>query len=88
VPTLAEAGVPGYEYTTYGLLAPAGAAAHRRAAQQAPRRPRWRTPEIQQRFVSQGLDPRPSTPADYAALFKSEVEKWTRVVREAKIEQQ
>jgi hypothetical protein len=36
----------------------------------------------------QGLDPRPSTPADYAALFKSEVEKWTKVVREAKIEQQ
>jgi tripartite-type tricarboxylate transporter receptor subunit TctC len=36
----------------------------------------------------QGLDPRSSTPADFAAHFKSEVEKWTKVVRAAKIEQQ
>jgi tripartite-type tricarboxylate transporter receptor subunit TctC len=89
VPTLAEAGVPGYEYITwYGLLAPAGVPRPvierlNRATVAA-----LANPEIQQRFVSQGLDPRSSTPAEFAAHFKSEVEKWTKVVRAAKIEQQ
>jgi len=89
VPTLAEAGVPGYEYTTwYGLLAPAGVPQPIVERLNKATAAALANPEIQQRFVSQGLDPRTSTPADYAALFKSEVEKWTRVVREAKIEQQ
>ena len=89
VPTLAEAGVPGYEYITwYGLLAPAGVPRPvverlNRAAVAV-----LANPEVQQRYVSQGLDPRSSTPADFAAHLKSEVEKWTRVVRAAKIEQQ
>ena len=88
MPTLAEAGVPGYEYTTwYGLLAPAGTP---RAIVERLNKATAAAlnPEIEQRFVSQGMDPMPSTPAAYAALFKSEMEKWTRVVRQAKIEQQ
>jgi tripartite-type tricarboxylate transporter receptor subunit TctC len=89
VPTLAEAGVPGYEYITwYGLLGPAGIPRPIVERLNQATAAALANPEIQQRYVSQGLDPRSSTPGDFAAHFKSEVEKWTKVVRAAKIEQQ
>ena len=86
VPTIAESGVPGYEYSTrYGLLAPA-------------RTPRaiieklnqaaagvLNSQETRQKLQVQGIDPMPSTPAEYGAYLKSETEKWTRVVRAANI---
>jgi tripartite-type tricarboxylate transporter receptor subunit TctC len=89
VPTVAESGVPGYEYSTwYGLLVPA-------------RTPRaivdklnkttvavLKAPDYQQRLLAQGMDPVPSTAAHYAAYLKSETEKWTKVVRAANIPQQ
>jgi tripartite-type tricarboxylate transporter receptor subunit TctC len=46
------------------------------------------TPEIQQRYLTQGMDPIPSTSAHYAAYLKAETEKWAKVVRAAKIPQQ
>lgn len=86
VPTVAESGVPGFDYSTwYGVLAPA-------------RTPRpiieslnkaivtaLNTPEMRQRYAAQGMDPRPTTSAEFAALLKSETAKWAKVVREAKI---
>jgi tripartite-type tricarboxylate transporter receptor subunit TctC len=86
VPTVAESGVPGYEYSTwYGLLAPA-------------RTPRAITdklnqttaavlnaPDYRQRLLAQGLDPFPSTTMRFSAYLKSETAKWTKVVRAAKI---
>jgi tripartite-type tricarboxylate transporter receptor subunit TctC len=86
VPTVAESGVPGYEYSTwYGLLAPA-------------RTPRAITdklnqttvavlnsPDYRQRLLAQGMDPFPSTAAHYSAYLKSETAKWTKVVQAAKI---
>jgi tripartite-type tricarboxylate transporter receptor subunit TctC len=85
-PTIAESGVPGYEYGTwYGLLAPAGtpraivARLSRATAEVLDSR------KIAERLVSQGLTPTPSTPARFAAHLKTETERWTRVVREAKI---
>jgi len=88
-PTIAEAGMPGYEYTTwYGLLVPA-------------RTPRaiieklhtttvslLNSPELKQRYSSQGMDPIPSVPGELSAKLKSEIEKWGQVVRAAKIPQQ
>ncbi len=86
VPTVAESGVPGYEYSTwYGLLAPA-------------RTPRaivdrlsqttvavLNAPDYRKRLLAQGMDPVPSTAAHYSAYLKSETEKWAKVVRAAKI---
>ena len=86
VPTVAESGVPGYEYSTwYGLVAPAGVP--RTIIDQLNKATVavLKTPEIQQRYESQGLDPIPSTSAHYAAYLRSETEKWTKVVRAAKI---
>jgi tripartite-type tricarboxylate transporter receptor subunit TctC len=89
VPTVAESGSPGYEFSTwYGLIAPA----------RVPRRivehlsgttvAVLSTPEARQRYEAQGLDPIPSTPAHYAAYLRSEIEKWTKVVRAANIQLQ
>ena len=86
VPTIAESGAPGYEYVTwYGLLAPTGVP--RRIIDQINTATvaSLKTPEIQRLYESQGLAPIPSTSAHYAAYLKSEIEKWTKVVRAAKI---
>jgi len=86
MPTIAESGVPGYEFSIwYGLLAPAGVP--RTIIDQLNKATVavLNTPEIQQRFVSQGLDLIPSTSAHYAAYLKSETEKWTKVIKAANI---
>jgi tripartite-type tricarboxylate transporter receptor subunit TctC len=89
VPTVAESGVPGYEYSTwYGLLSPAGvprAIVNRLNKETVAA---LNDPEIRQRYISQGVDPIPSTAAHYAAYLKSETEKWSKVMRAAKIPQQ
>ena len=86
VPTVAESGVPGYEYSTwYGLLAPA------RVPRAIVNRLNKETvaalndPDIRQRYLTQGVDPIPSTTPHYAAYLKSETEKWSRVIVAAKI---
>jgi len=86
VPTVAESGVPGYEYSTwYGLLAPARtpSAIVNRLNQTATGV--LNAPDYRQRLLAQGMDPVPSTAAHYAAYLKSETEKWTKVVRAANI---
>jgi tripartite-type tricarboxylate transporter receptor subunit TctC len=86
VPTVAESGVPGYEYSTwYGLLAPA-----RTPQAIVNRLNRTATsvlsvPDYRQRLLAQGMDPVPSTAAQFAAYLKTETSKWTKVVRAANI---
>jgi tripartite-type tricarboxylate transporter receptor subunit TctC len=89
VPTIAESGVPGYEYTTwYGLVAPAGV---RRTIIDRLNRATVAVlskQEIRKIYESQGLDPIPSTSTYYAAYLRSETDKWTKAVRAAEIELQ
>jgi tripartite-type tricarboxylate transporter receptor subunit TctC len=86
IPTVAESGFPGYEYSTwYGFLAPAGTPRAiveklNKAAVTA-----LRSEKTRERYVAQGMDPIPSTPAEYATYLKSEIAKWTKVVRAAKL---
>lgn len=89
VPTVAESGVPGYEYSTwYGLVAPAGVPHTIIDRLNKATIAVLNTPETRKIYESQGLDPIPSTSAHYAAYLKSETEKWTKAVRAAKIELQ
>ncbi|HET9404353.1 MAG TPA: tripartite tricarboxylate transporter substrate binding protein [Burkholderiales bacterium] len=86
VPTVAESGVPGYEYSTwYGLLAPAGTPRARVDQLNKATVAVLNTPETRRKYENQGVDAIPSTPARYAAYLKSETEKWTKVVRAANI---
>ncbi len=86
VPTVAEAGVPGYEYSTwYGLLVPAGTP---RAIVEKLNKTTvglLNSQETRQKYLAQGMDPIPSTSAEYTARLKSETDKWGKVVRAANI---
>ena len=86
VPTVAESGVAGYEYSTwYGLLAPAGVPAPILGQLSKATVAVLNTPEVRERYLSQGMDPVPTTPAEFGKLIRSETAKWTKVVQTAKI---
>ncbi len=86
VPTFAEAGLPGYDASTWnGIMVPAGTP---RAIVERLNRDIvkiLRAPETQQRFSVDGSVAVGSTPEEYAAFIEAEHAKWSRVVREADI---
>jgi len=89
VPTVAESGVPGYEYSTwYGLLSPAGVPRPIVNRLNKETVAALSIPEVRQRYITQGVDPIPSTAAHFAGYIKSETDKWSKVIRAAKIPQQ
>jgi tripartite-type tricarboxylate transporter receptor subunit TctC len=82
VPTLAEAGVAGFEYSTwYGLLAPAGVRAGIVGKLNATTKQVLARDELRQKFEGQGVEPLWNTPAEFSAYLKSETAKWGKVVR-------
>ena len=86
VATVAEQGVPGYEYSTwYGMLAPAGVPRPIVDTLSKSTIAVLNTPEIRERYNSQGMDVVPNTPAEFSKLIRSEMDKWGKVVKAAKI---
>jgi tripartite-type tricarboxylate transporter receptor subunit TctC len=86
IPTIAEAGVPGYEATQwFGILAPAGTP--------RPIVERWhretvralKESDVRDRLVADGADPVGSTPEEFAAYLRTETEKWAKVVKDVGI---
>jgi len=89
VPPVAEAGVPGYSAMQwYGLLAPAGTPPAIVARLNAEALRSLRTDEMKERLAADGAEPQGSTPEEFGALIRSELDKWTRVARAAGIEPQ
>jgi tripartite-type tricarboxylate transporter receptor subunit TctC len=89
VPPIAEAGVSNYEATQwYGLLAPAGTPADIIARLNAQARAALETPEMREKLASDGAEPVGTTPEEFAAHIRHELEKWATVARAAKIEPQ
>jgi tripartite-type tricarboxylate transporter receptor subunit TctC len=89
VPTVAESGVPGYEYSTwYGLLAPSGTPRPVLARLNAAAVKVLNEADTRQKLEGQGMDAIPSTAAHFVEYFRSETAKWGKVVRAAKIPQQ
>jgi len=83
LPTVAEAGVPGYEsHAWYGFVAPAKTpiAIVSRLNQALVRI--LHTPDITRAIAAQGLEVWTMTPEAFGAYIKSEVDKWTRVIQE------
>ena len=86
IPTVAEAGVPGYEVATfYGISVPA-------------KTPRpiidrlhgdvvkvLKSPDIREKLVGLGADPVGNTPEQYTAFMQAEIAKWTKVIKAAGI---
>lgn len=88
IPTIAEAGLPGYDAVTwFGVLAPAGTPRaivthlHSNVVRAV------NDPAIRKRFVDDGADPSPSaSPEAFAVLIRSEVHKWAKVIKDAGIQ--
>ena len=84
LPTVAESGLPGFESVPwYGVLGPAGMPRALVAKLNAEISRALSAPDMRERFVAQGIDLQSSTPDEFAALIKSEIVKWRKVVREA-----
>jgi tripartite-type tricarboxylate transporter receptor subunit TctC len=89
VPPIAEAGVPNYEATQwYGLVAPAGTPPDIIVRLHAEATQALKTQDMKDKLASDGAEPVGTTPAEFAAHIKSELEKWANVARVAKIEPQ
>lgn len=89
VATVAESGIPGFEYATwYGVLAPAHTPKPVIDKLNKTIVTALNSAELAQRYSAQGMDPKPTTSAEFATYLKSETEKWAKVVRDAKIPQQ
>jgi len=87
VPTIAEAGVPGYSGTSwFSLAAPASMPAALVAKLNQDVQRVLASPEVVARYDKLGMNYTPNSPAEAAAFFKSETEKWTRVIEAAKIQ--
>ena len=83
IPTMAEAGVPGYEFTTWQILAaPKATPASIIATLNEKVRSTLRTPEATKRWQERGLDVIASTPEEMTTHLNSEIRKWGAVFRE------
>ncbi len=83
VPTIAEAGVPGYEATSWqGLSAPAKFPAPILALLHGRLLKIMAVPEVQTRIVELGAEPVGDTPAEFARFIRSEYEKWGPIIKQ------
>jgi tripartite-type tricarboxylate transporter receptor subunit TctC len=84
LPTVAEAGLPGYEAVLhYGIVAPAGTPGPiveklNQALQAA-----LANEDVKAKIAADGAEPLPSTPAEYAADIDREEAKWSEIVRKS-----
>jgi tripartite-type tricarboxylate transporter receptor subunit TctC len=86
VPTVAEAGVPGYEVVSwFGLWAPAKTPDAVVSEINKQVVAIIQTPDMQKQIRDQGAVPNPDTPAEFAAFIGSEGRKWAEVVRRANV---
>ena len=86
LPTIAEAGVPGFEISTwYGIWAPARTPPAIIARLQQAVAAAARNPETRARFDALGAEPVADSPEDYARFVRAEYDRWGALVRDAKI---
>ena len=86
LPTIAEAGVPGYEISTwYGIWAPARTSPAIIARLQQAVATAARNPETRARFDALGAEPVADSPEDYARFIRAEYDRWGKLVRDARI---
>jgi tripartite-type tricarboxylate transporter receptor subunit TctC len=86
LPTMAEAGLPGYEFTQwYAFLAPAKTPPELVAQLNATLRKALEDPEVKKRIAAEGGAATPTSPEELAAFIKTETAKYERMIREAGI---
>ena len=84
VPTIAEAGIPGYEFTAWiGVFAPARTPAPIVNKLNAEFRKALADPGVAEKLSAQTLDPMPMSPEEFAKRLKSDYDKYGKLIREA-----
>jgi tripartite-type tricarboxylate transporter receptor subunit TctC len=86
IPTVAEAGVPGFEATAwYGVVGPAGMPGDTVVRLNSEMRRILDQPETRARLLSIGSGPAHGSPEEFSAFIRAETAKWAKVVKEAGI---
>jgi tripartite-type tricarboxylate transporter receptor subunit TctC len=84
LPTVAEAGLPGYDAVLhYGIVAPAGTPRPIIEKLSAALRTAVSSPELKEKVAADGAEPLPSSPEEYAADIDHEETKWSAVVKKS-----
>jgi len=82
LPTMAEAGLPGFDISTwYGLFAPAGTPPAIVARWNADVTRILNTPDVRARFIADGAEPAPNTPEQFGQFIAAELTKYARIVK-------
>ena len=82
LPTMAEAGVPGFDISTwFGLLAPAGTPPEVVAKWNADVTKILSAPDMRERLAAQGAEAAPDSPAEFTRFIASELAKYARIVK-------
>jgi tripartite-type tricarboxylate transporter receptor subunit TctC len=88
VPTLAEQGFPDTDAGNwYGLLAPARTPPAIIAKLHDAVTAALNDPEVRQKLIQSGAEPKPSTPEEFSQFLQSEIERWGRIIREKGIKE-
>jgi tripartite-type tricarboxylate transporter receptor subunit TctC len=82
LPTMAEAGLPGFDISTwYGLFAPAGTPAAIVAKWNADVTKILTTPDVRAKLMADGAEPAPDTPEQFAQMISRELAKYARIIK-------
>jgi tripartite-type tricarboxylate transporter receptor subunit TctC len=89
VPTIAESGVPGYEFISWnGIHAPAATSKAVTGKLNAELLRVIAAPDVKERMSGLGMEVAGGTPEEFGALVKSDIAKWAKVIRDAGIKMQ
>jgi tripartite-type tricarboxylate transporter receptor subunit TctC len=87
LPTVSEAGVPGYEVTVwFGIVGPAGMRPEIVRKLNSELNTILAMDDVKRRFWDQGVDPIGGSPSQFAAHIRGEIQKWAKVVKDANIQ--
>jgi tripartite-type tricarboxylate transporter receptor subunit TctC len=82
LPTIAESGLPGYEFTSwFGMLAPGATPRPVILKLQLATAAALRTPDLRERFTREGSEPVGSSPEQFAAHLQREIARWEKVIK-------
>lgn len=88
VPTVAEAGVPGYAATNwYGLLAPAGTPKAVIDRFNKELVAALKSPDVIQQLKDRGIDAAPGSPAEFTKFVRDEEKKWVPIIKRSNIKE-
>ena len=87
LPTMAEAGLPGYETSTWGgILAPAGTPKDVVAKLNAEFNAGLSQPDIKKKINDAGIETAGGTPQQFADFIQAEMKKWAKVAKDANVQ--